>query len=90
MLCKTNTFPCVGGNILATLTTSVNATTGAWNVQSGNLGTQATVYARASQTDVAGNIGNSSIAGPISKLTTGMESASHGRVGLRPARRSPA
>ena len=66
VLCATNTFPCSGPNTRATLTTDVDATTGAWSVSSGNMTGPATnIYARASQTDVSGNTGNSSVAGPV-------------------------
>ena len=65
VFCTSNVFPCLGGEIMATLTPSVNATTGAWSATSGTLGTNATLYAKATQTDLQGNIGQSLIAGPI-------------------------
>ena len=65
VLCTTNVFPCLAGDTKATLTPSVNATTGAWSDTSGTLGTNATLYARATQTDLAGNTGQSLVAGPI-------------------------
>ena len=52
-------------NVLDTQTGVVNASTGAWSVTSKNLGNGTQVYARASQTDVAGNTGVSAIAGPV-------------------------
>jgi hypothetical protein len=49
---------------VTTLTQSVNATTGAWSVTSGPLAPYAALYSQATQTDLAGNIGNSAVAGP--------------------------
>ncbi len=66
MLCTTNVFPCSGPNTKATLTgVAVDAGTGAWGVTSPALGATGTLYARATQTDLTGNSGNSAIAGPI-------------------------
>lgn len=66
VLCTTNVFPCAAPNTKATLTgVTVNAGTGAWSVTSAVLGTTATLYARATQTDLSGNTGNSAIAGPV-------------------------
>ncbi len=66
VLCTTNVFPCTAPNTKATLTgVAVNASTGAWSVTSAGLGTTPTLYARASQTDLTGNVGNSAIGGPI-------------------------
>ncbi len=65
VLCTTNVFPCTAPNTKATLTgVAVNAGTGAWSVTSAFLGTTPTLYARATQTDLTGNVGNSAIAGP--------------------------
>ena len=66
VLCTQNVYPCIAGNTKATLVgVIVSPTTGAWTVTSGALGTNATLYARATQADVTGNIGTSTIAGPI-------------------------
>ncbi len=66
VLCTANVFPCTAPNTKATLTgVAVNPGTGAWNVSSALLGTTATLYARATQTDLTGNIGTSAVAGPI-------------------------
>ena len=66
VLCTTNVFPCTAPNTKATMSgVAVNAGTGAWSVTSALLGTTGTLYARATQTDLTGNIGNSAIAGPI-------------------------
>ncbi len=66
VLCTVNVFPCSGPNTKATLTgVPVDAGTGAWNVTSGFLGTTTTLYARATQTDLTGNIGTSAVAGPV-------------------------
>lgn len=65
VLCTTNVFPCAAPNTKATLTgVMVDAGTGAWSVTSAVLGSTATLYARATQTDLTGNVSNSSIAGP--------------------------
>jgi len=65
VFCTVNVFPCAGGNTKATLTPTVSATTGDWSTSSATLGTLATLYAKATQTDLTGNIGNSAVAGPI-------------------------
>ncbi len=65
VLCKVNVYPCTAGNTLATLTATVTPVTGAWTVTSAALGTQPTIYARATQTDLTGNTGTSAILGPI-------------------------
>ncbi|MCW3101401.1 MAG: hypothetical protein JWL77_7019 [Chthonomonadaceae bacterium] len=65
--CKTNAFPCASSDLPSnpTSTASVNPTTGAWSVLSGNLGNStATVYARATQTRTAGDL-TSNVAGPV-------------------------
>ncbi len=64
VICSQNAFPCSAGNTVTTLTQSVNATTGAWSVTSGPLAPYAALYSQATQTDLAGNIGNSAVAGP--------------------------
>ena len=66
VLCTTNAYPCTAGNTKATLSgVAVNPTTGLWTVTSGPVGTTLILYARATQTDLTGNTGNSNIAGPI-------------------------
>jgi hypothetical protein len=66
VLCSSPTFPCTGTSIKASISgVAVNPQTGAWTVTSDSLGTLAALYARASQTDLTGNTGNSNIAGPI-------------------------
>jgi hypothetical protein len=65
VLCKVNVYPCTVGNTLASLTPAVTPGTGAWTVTSAALGTQPTVYARATQTDLTGNTGTSTVLGPI-------------------------
>ena len=66
VLCTVNVFPCMAPTTKATLTgISVDAGTGAWNVTSAVLGTTVTLYARATQSDLTGNVGNSAVAGPI-------------------------
>ncbi len=66
VLCTQATFPCIAGNTKATLTgVPVSPTTGAWTVTSATLGTTSTLYARATQTDLTGNIGTSTVAGPV-------------------------
>ncbi|QHK18939.1 hypothetical protein GU243_03275 [Pseudarthrobacter psychrotolerans] len=65
VFCTVNVFPCAAGNTRATLTPTINATTGGWSTTSVTLGTIPTLYAKATQTDLTGNIGNSPVAGPI-------------------------
>jgi hypothetical protein len=65
VFCTANSFPCTAGNTKATLTPTVSATTGDWSTTSLMLGTLPTLYAKATQTDLTGNIGNSLVAGPI-------------------------
>lgn len=65
VFCTVNVFPCTAGNTKATLTPRVNATTGAWSVTSGTLGTNPSLYAKGTQTDLTGNTGSSAVAGPI-------------------------
>ncbi len=65
VLCKVNVYPCAVANTVATLTPTVTPGTGAWTVTSAALGTQPTVYARATQTDLTGNTGTSAVLGPI-------------------------
>jgi Flp pilus assembly protein TadG len=64
VLCTVNSFPCSASNTKATLTASINAVTGAWTVSSGNIGNGTVVYARAEQSNSAGNTGVSAVAGP--------------------------
>jgi hypothetical protein len=68
VLCATNSYPCTPVLTKATLTATVNPITGAWTVTSGDLGINAMLYARATQTDLSTNTGTSGIAGPISTL----------------------
>ena len=68
VLCTTNSYPCTPLLTKATLTATVNPTTGAWTVTSGNLGINLDLYARATQTDLSANSGASTIAGPITTL----------------------
>jgi len=65
VLCTQNAFPCLAGNTKATLTPAVNPSTGAWPVTSATLGTNLNLYARATQTDLTANTGQSPVAGPI-------------------------
>ncbi len=66
VLCTVDVFPCLAPTTKATLTgVPVDAGTGAWDVTSPVLGTTATLYARATQSDLTGNTGNSAVAGPI-------------------------
>ena len=66
VLCTQNAFPCIAGNTKATLTgIPVSPATGAWTVTSASLGTTPTLYARATQTDLTGNVGISAVAGPV-------------------------
>ncbi len=65
VLCTVNAYPCVAGNTKATLSAPVNASTGAWTVTSGALGSNPTLYARTTQTDLSANTGTSTVEGPI-------------------------
>ncbi|MHA7271508.1 beta strand repeat-containing protein [Arthrobacter sp. HLT1-20] len=65
VLCTVNAFPCAGGNIKATLTPAINPSTGAWSAATGALGPTPVLYARATQTDLTTNTGQSPVAGPI-------------------------
>ncbi|MFL4472999.1 beta strand repeat-containing protein [Paeniglutamicibacter sp. MACA_103] len=66
VLCTVNVFPCAAGNTKATLTPAVAAQTGGWTVTTGTLGTNPVLYARATQNDLTGNIGQSPVIGPRS------------------------
>jgi len=52
-------------NALGTKTGPINSSTGTWNASSNNLGNGTSVWARATEQDLAGNIGTSAIAGPV-------------------------
>lgn len=66
VLCTTNAYPCTAPNTKATLSgVSVNPTTGGWTVTSAALGATASVYARATQTDLTLNTGVSNVRGPL-------------------------
>ena len=66
VFCTVNSFPCAAGNTKATLTPTINPASGDWSTTSPSLGTLVTLYAKATQTDLTGNIGSSPVAGPIS------------------------
>ena len=66
VICTTlNGTQCNNPQTVVTLTASRDGITGAWTATSAALGTQPTLYARVTQTDLAGNVGSAS-AGPIS------------------------
>ncbi len=65
VFCVVNSFPCTAGNTKATLTPTINPATGDWSTTSATLGALPFLYAKATQTDLTGNIGNSAVAGPI-------------------------
>jgi hypothetical protein len=67
-LCTTNIYPCTAPLTKATLSGTVNPATGTWTITSGDLGINPVLYARATQADLSGNTGTSSIAGPKSTL----------------------
>ena len=65
VICTVSSVTCPAPQTVGTLTTTRDAITGAWTVTSGSLATNPTLYARAKQTDQAGNTGTSTAAGPI-------------------------
>lgn len=65
VLCGVNVFPCTTGNTKATLTPAVSPSTGSWTTTTDVPGSNTTLYARATQTDATGNIGQSPVAGPV-------------------------
>lgn len=68
VLCASNAYPCTAPMTKATLTATINPTTGGWTITSGDLGINPLLYARATQTDLTGNTGTSTVAGPKATL----------------------
>ena len=64
VVCGDSSLSCSGGQVKATLTATVNPTTGAWSI-TGSTGAVATAYAKATQTDGGGNTGTSNNFGPV-------------------------